>query len=223
MRRGRALFVAAYRGGRANPRPGFALGHLPFAFDHLRSLSRFPMEHFVSGTRLPRDLSGPPPMAAGFSLEPPPSMTMLWLCRWLLFRLMFMSGAVKLLSDDPSWWKLTALTFHYETQPLPTWIGWYAHQLPVWFQKISVAVMFGIELAAPFLILCGRRPRQIACGAFVLLMLLISLTGNYCFFNLLTVALCVLLLDDAFLLRLLPVSGAAFVSKRLPSPAESAP
>src|SRR5437016_9379556 len=159
----------------------------------------------------------------GFSRETAPSLTVLWLCRWLLFRLMFMSGAVKLLSGDATWSKLTALTFHYETQPLPTWVGWYAHQLPVWFQKISVAIMFGIELVAPFLILCGRRPRQIACGAFVLLMLLISLTGNYCFFNLLTVALCVLLLDDAFLLRLLPVSGAAFVSKRLPSPAESAP
>jgi hypothetical protein len=157
-----------------------------------------------------------------FSLEPPPSLIVLWLCRWLLFRLMFMSGAVKLLSTDASWWKLTALTFHYETQPLPTWIGWYAHQLPVWFQKFSVAIMFGIELAAPFLILCGRRPRQIACGAFVLLMLLITLTGNYCFFNLLTVALCVLLLDDAFLLRLLPASVAAFVRTRLPSPAESA-
>ena len=157
-----------------------------------------------------------------FSLEPAPSVTVLWLCRWLLFRLMFMSGAVKLLSADASWWKLTALTFHYETQPLPTWIGWYAHQLPVWFQKISVAVMFGIELAAPFLILCGRRPRQIACGAFALLMLLISLTGNYCFFNLLTVALCVLLLDDVFVLRLLPASVAAFVRTRLPSPAEPA-
>ena len=69
-----------------------------------------------------------------FSLEPAPSVTVLWLCRWLLFRLMFMSGAVKLLSTDASWWKLTALTVHYETQPLPTWIGWYAHQLPVWFQ-----------------------------------------------------------------------------------------
>jgi hypothetical protein len=154
-----------------------------------------------------------------FSLGPAPSVTVLWLCRWLLFRLMFMSGAVKLLSRDATWWDLTALTFHYETQPMPTWIGWYAHQLPVWFQKISVAIMFGIELAGPFLILCGRRSRQVACGAFVLLMLLISLTGNYCFFNLLTVALCVLLLDDPFLLRLLPGSVAAFVRSRLHSSA----
>src|SRR5207302_9867869 len=59
------------------------------------------------------------------------------------------------------------------------------------------------------------------CGAFVLFMLLISLTGNYCFFNLLTVAVCLLLLDDAFLLRLLPSSAAAFVNRRLPPPVAS--
>jgi len=81
--------------------------------------------------------------------------------------------------------------------------------------------MFITELAAPFLIFCGRRARQIACGAFVLFMLLISLTGNYCFFNLLTVALCLLLLDDAFLLRLLPSSAAAFVNRRLTPPVAS--
>ena len=156
----------------------------------------------------------------GFSRETAPSLTVLWLCRWLLFRLMFMSGAVKLLSGDATWSKLTALTFHYETQPLPTWVGWYAHQLPVWFQKTSVALMFVIELALPVLIFFGRRGRQIACGAFLLLMLLISLTGNYCFFNLLTVTLCVLLLDDMFLLRFLPASVAASVRTRLISRAE---
>ncbi len=156
----------------------------------------------------------------GVARETRPSLTVLWLCRWLLFRLMFMSGAVKLLSNDVSWWKLTALTVHYETQPLPTWIGWYAHQLPVGFQQVRVGVMFPIELAAPFLILCGRRPRQLACGAFVLLMLLISLTGNYCFFNLLTIALCVLLLDDVFWLRWLPANLGSFVRERLKLRAE---
>jgi lipase maturation factor 1 len=155
--------------------------------------------------------------------ESAPSFTVLWLCRWLLFRLMFMSGVVKLLSNDPTWWNLTALTIHYETQPLPTWLGWYAHQLPVWVHKLSVAVMFVIELAAPFLIFCGRRARQWACGAFVLLMLLISLTGNYCFFNLLTVTLCVLLLDDAFLLRFLPAPMITFLNARLMNPSLTPP
>src|SRR5438874_303891 len=107
-----------------------------------------------------------------FSRETTPSVTVLWLCRWLLFRLMFMSGAVKLLSGDATWRNLAALTLHYETQPLPTWIGWYAHQLPDGFHKLSCVIMFVIELAVPFLIFCGRHARQIACGAFTLLMLL---------------------------------------------------
>jgi predicted DCC family thiol-disulfide oxidoreductase YuxK len=140
----------------------------------------------------------------GPTREAPPSRTMLWLLRWLLFRLMFASGVVKLATHDPTWRGLTALTFHYETQPLPTWIGWYAHQCPVWFQKFSCGVLFAIELGAPFLIFAPRRPRFVAAGAITILMILIAATGNYCFFNLLTVALCVLLLDDAALQRFAP-------------------
>ena len=134
----------------------------------------------------------------------PPSRLVLWLLRWLLFKLMFQSGCVKLLSGDPAWRKLTALTFHYETQPLPTWIGWYAHQLPAWAQRASASAMFGIELFVPFLIFAPRRPRQLACLVLVVFQALIFLTGNYCFFNLLTVALCLLLLDDAALKAFLP-------------------
>lgn len=131
------------------------------------------------------------------SREAPPSRIVLWLLRWLLFRLMFESGCVKLLTHDPAWRHLTALVYHYETQPLPTWIGWYAFQLPAWFQKVSAAVMFGIELGLPFLIFLPRRPRQFACLGFVTLQVLILLTGNYGFFNYLTIVLCLVLLDDA--------------------------
>jgi predicted DCC family thiol-disulfide oxidoreductase YuxK len=127
---------------------------------------------------------------------PPPSGVALWLLRWLLFRLMFESGCVKLVSGDPTWRNLTALNVHYETQPLPTWIGWYAHQLPAWFQQTSTALMFGIELVIPFLIFAPRRFRHFACGVLIALQVLILLTGNYCFFNLLTIALCLTLLDD---------------------------
>ncbi len=134
----------------------------------------------------------------------PPSRIVLWLLRWLLFRLMFESGVVKLTSHDPAWWNLRALNYHYETQPLPTWIGWYAHQLPASVQTICVAVMFIIELAVPFLIFAPRRPRFVGFGLLVLLQVLIFLTGNYCFFNLLTLGLCLLLLDDALLLKLIP-------------------
>ncbi|MGO9608483.1 MAG: lipase maturation factor family protein [Verrucomicrobiia bacterium] len=140
----------------------------------------------------------------GLTREAPPSRTMLWLLRWLLFRLMFASGVVKLAAHDLTWRGLTALTYHYETQPLPTWIGWYTHQCPVWFQKFSCGIMFAIELGAPFLIFAPRRPRFVAAAAITTLMILIAATGNYCFFNLLTVALCILLLDDAALRRFVP-------------------
>jgi lipase maturation factor 1 len=122
-----------------------------------------------------------------------------WLLRWLLFRLMFFSGVVKLASGDPAWRGLAALRFHYETQPLPTPAAWYAHQLPGGFQIFSVVVMFAVELALPWLIFGPRRLRIAAAGGFVGLQGLIALTGNYAFFNILTIALCVLLLDDSAL------------------------
>src|SRR5208282_1595608 len=138
------------------------------------------------------------------SWEAQPSRLVLWLLRLLLFKLMFSSGCVKLLSGDPNWRNLTALTFHYQTQPLPTWIGWYASQLPLWFQKVSCFTMFCIELGAPFLIFSPRRLRFCGGAAIAFLQILILLTGNYTFFNLLTLALCLLLLDDYVLMNLKP-------------------
>ena len=130
-----------------------------------------------------------------FTRASQPSTAFLWLLRWLLFRLIFASGFVKLASDEV-WRNLTALNFHYETQPLPTSLGWYVHQLPEGFQKASVIGMFAAELVVPFLIFAPRRLRTIGCIGLVGLQMLIILTGNYCFFNLLTLALCLLLIDD---------------------------
>ncbi len=132
-----------------------------------------------------------------------PSRAFLWLSRWLLFRLMFASGFVKLASDEV-WRNLTALNFHYETQPLPTSIAWYVHQLPEWFHQISVIGMFAIELVIPFLIFAPRRLRTAGGIGLVGLQVLIILTGNYCFFNLLTIMLCLLLIDDVTWKRFLP-------------------
>lgn len=128
-----------------------------------------------------------------------PSFLVLWLLRWLIFRLMLESGCVKLLSGDPSWWRLTALQVHYQTQPLPTWIGWYAHQWPASFQAFCVFVMFVIELAGPCLIFAGRRARITAAASFIFFQVIIQLTGNYTYFNWLTILLCIPLLDDGAL------------------------
>ena len=113
-----------------------------------------------------------------------------WLFRWLLFRLMIFSGLGKLLSGDPSWRNLTALSYHYETQPLPTPLAWYLHQLPLGLQKASTFFVFLAELAAPLLFFAPRRLRHIAAIITIALQLLILLTGNYTFFNILTIALC---------------------------------
>ena len=131
----------------------------------------------------------------------------LFLMRWLLFRFMLMSGVVKLTSGDVTWLHLTALHYHYETQPLPTWIGWWAHQAPGWWQACSLVFVFVVELIAPFFVWGPRRVRLAGFWLLVLLQALIALTGNYGFFNLLTAALCLLLLDDRQWPRWLAVSA----------------
>ncbi len=143
------------------------------------------------------------PWRGGKRASPPPRSGIL-LLRWLLFRLMFSSGVVKLASGDPAWRSLTALTHHYETQPLPTRIGWYAHQLPPACQRLSVLAMVAIELVVPFFLFAPRRLRHAAAAAIALLQVAIALTGNYAFFNFLTIALCLLAFDDRALARLRP-------------------
>jgi hypothetical protein len=125
----------------------------------------------------------------------PPALSV-WLFWCLLFRLLFWSGAVKVRSGDVSWRRLSALKFHYETQPLPTRLAWYAHQLPQTFHKGSAGVVLAIELGAPFLIFAPSPWRHGAAAALVTLMVLIQLTGNFAFFNLLGIAISLLLLDD---------------------------
>jgi hypothetical protein len=138
----------------------------------------------------------PPELVPHFPPKMGPSPIILWLLWWLLFRLMFSSGMVKLNSGDRVWRNLTALCVHYHTQPLPTPPAWHAHQLPRRFHQFCTAVMFVIELGAPFLIIGPQWARNLAAALFIFLMILIELTGNYAFFNLLAVALSILLLDD---------------------------
>ncbi len=119
-----------------------------------------------------------------------------WMYRWLLFRLIFMSGVVKLASGDKNWHALTAMRFHYLTQPLPTPVAWYMYQLPGWFQTASAAAVLAVELGVPFLIWLPRRVRRLAAQILIVFQVLIFLTGNYAFFNLLAIALCLWLVDD---------------------------
>ena len=128
--------------------------------------------------------------------DPPPARAGRWLLRWLLVRLMFSSGAAKWLSGDPNWRSFRALDYHYQTQPLPPWTAWYMHHLPHVFQRASVGFMFAIELGAPLLLFAPRRPRLLAAGGIALLQCLMLASGNYGFFNLLALLLCLSALDD---------------------------
>jgi hypothetical protein len=120
---------------------------------------------------------------------------LLW---WLLFRLMFGSGLVKLASGDPTWRGLTALSYHFWTQPIPTPVAWYASRLPESLLRAATAGSLVIELVLPFALLPGvpRVARVGACAGLAALQGGIALTGNYAFFNLLALALCLLMLDD---------------------------
>jgi predicted DCC family thiol-disulfide oxidoreductase YuxK len=177
---------------------------------------------FLAPWRLrPRELFWWPESATP-ATSSPVSRAGLFLLKILLFKLLLMSGVVKLTSGDDSWgwvnhsfhWSaLTALDYHYWSQPLPTLFAWWADKSPEWFKHFSVAFCLVVELIAPFFIWAPRRPRLIAAGLIIFLQIVIALTGNYCFFNLLTIALCMLLIDDAAIRtsrpnRRAPINGA---------------
>ena len=121
---------------------------------------------------------------------------LVWGYRFLLFRLMFESGAVKFLSNDINWRNLHALRFHFLTQPLPNPIAYYAYRAPKSLLDACTAATLAIEFVAPFLLFGPRRVRQVGAWLLIVLQLVIMLTGNYAFFNYLTVALCLWGFDD---------------------------
>ncbi|HSI61646.1 MAG TPA: lipase maturation factor family protein [Candidatus Saccharimonadia bacterium] len=141
---------------------------------------------------------------------PAPSRVQMLLPQALILKLMFLSGLTKITAGDPSWHNLTALAHHYETQPIPTWVAWHVHQFPLWFHKTSCFLMFVVELVVPLLILVIwfweliasswvrtlRALKLSVAASFTGLMIITLCTGNYTFFNWLTILLALSLLDD---------------------------
>jgi predicted DCC family thiol-disulfide oxidoreductase YuxK len=143
-----------------------------------------------------------------------PSRLGIFLFQWLAFRLMFMSGAVKLASGDPTWQDGTALTYHFWTQPIPSWASYYVHQLPEFVLWSSTHATMVVELALPFLVFGPRRLRRFAAYSFIGLQVVILATGNYGFFNILSVAIFVLLIEDRIWRRLLPAGFVDWVTEK---------
>lgn len=136
------------------------------------------------------------------------SNIIVWLYRWLIFRVRFLSGVSKLLSQDPTWANLTALTYFFEVQPLPHWGGWYAHQLPDWLLRFGTGAALVIEILVPFLMFLPRRFRLIGAWLTVIMQLAILATSNHNYANFLVLALCLFLFDDRALTRVLPQAVA---------------
>lgn len=133
-----------------------------------------------------------------WSREGPLPMVGRYLLWWLVFRLNFESGVVKLAWGDKTWLELRALGVHFETQCIPHAIAWYAHQMPEWLLRAGCAVMFAIELVVPFLIVLGARVRHAAALALIALQLGIIATGNFAYFNWLSIVICLPLFADSF-------------------------
>jgi predicted DCC family thiol-disulfide oxidoreductase YuxK len=141
-----------------------------------------------------------------------------WLFRLLLFRFLFLAGLVKLASGDPTWQQLTALDYHFFTQPLPSPLAYYAAQLPHWLLATGALGALVIELVAVALIFLPRGPRMLAAALVIGFQVLIMLTGSYNWFNLLTILLCLFLFDDQALRRFMGADFAAAVAALAPRP-----
>ena len=137
----------------------------------------------------------------------PPHPLGVFLMQWLLFRLYVESGLAKLLLGDPTWRDLTAMATYWETAPLPTWLGWYAHQMPMWAQRTTSALTLVVELGVPWLIWGPRRLRSLAFVVMAAFQVVVLATANYGFFNYLALGLCFWVLDDGHLAWLTGKSG----------------
>jgi hypothetical protein len=135
----------------------------------------------------------------------PPTRASWFLLQWEWFRIYFESGIVKLLGGDPQWRTFAAMDEYYQNGPLPTWIGWYAEHLPHWFHAATVGGTLGLELGLVFMMFFPRRVRLICFFIVTPWEIGVILTANYAFLNYLVLSLGILLLDDRFLLRFVPV------------------
>ncbi len=128
----------------------------------------------------------------------------IWLLRWLLFRLMFGAGLIKM-RGDPCWRDLTCLAYHYETQPMPGPLSWFFHWAPGWFHKSGVLFNHFAELVVPFGYFFPQPISAIAGAITIAFQLLIFAGGNLSWLNALTMVLAVSTFDDRFLARLVPL------------------
>jgi lipase maturation factor 1 len=155
----------------------------------------------------------------------PPSRASRYLLIWLMFRIYFESGIAKILGHDPEWRDFTAMDQYYQNGPLPTWIAWYAHQLPHTFHAATAVLTLALELVLIFAIFLPRRSRIVMFFVITAWQIGIILTSNYAFLNYLVLVLGFLLLDDKFLVRFFPrslrLASVSSTGAQITAPAEA--
>lgn len=155
-----------------------------------------------------------------FSRRHPPPEVVIWLYRWLAFRVVLGAGLIKV-RGDPCWRDLTCLQFHYETQPNPHPLSWLLHQMPPAFHTGGVLFNHVVELLAPMAALAPRPYRTIAGILLVAFQISLILSGNLSFLNWLTLAVCLSCFDDEPLLRAVPPRFRARLQALIPEKAEA--
>src|SRR6201993_1784690 len=132
-----------------------------------------------------------------------PPILVIWLFRWLGFRIMLGAGLIKL-RGDPCWRDLSCLYFHYETQPIPNPVSRYLHFAPLWFHKFEALWNHFVELIAPWFSFGPRTARHIAGVLLVTFQIFLIISGNLSFLNYLTIIPFLACFDDTFLRHFLP-------------------
>jgi len=127
----------------------------------------------------------------------------IWILRWMLFRVMFGAGLIKL-RGDPCWRDFTCLDRYYETQPMPNPLSWYFHWAPAWLHHFGVGFNHFVELAIPFAYFAPQPIASIAGVLTIAFQLLLMASGNLSFLNLLTIVLAIPTLDGRILAKMIP-------------------
>ncbi|MFT4883803.1 MAG: hypothetical protein ACI8U4_001316 [Natronomonas sp.] len=146
-----------------------------------------------------------------------PPVLVIWLIKWVLFRNMFGAGLIKIRGDD-CWRELTCLDYHYETQPIPNPLSWFAHHLPDRFHRVEVLGNHVVELAVPFLYFAPQPYASIGGALTIGFQLWLMLTGNFAWLNALTIVQAIPTFSDDVLLSLAPSSVGASVPSAASTP-----
>jgi hypothetical protein len=131
----------------------------------------------------------------------PPTLV-LWLLRWLLFRVEFGAGLIKL-RGDTCWRDLTCLFYHHETQPMPNPLSWYFHHLPARLHKIEVLANHFTQLVVPFALFAPQPVAGIAAAVMIVTQSWLLLSGNFAWLNVLTITIAIPALGDSMLRHVL--------------------